>query len=215
MSVKTILEGLGAPAEAVSWAADYGDDMKRAWAECEHPELLLPMAAGVGVPNFDVLNAAVEVVRMNLDGIVIHPAVDKGFQTIERFICDEATDDEVLSVMSVMSQLTHDFDGASDSQLSSFGAVGTACEAALMASQGCLDGMMGKLSVCVMLSAQAKAEAVAPNGTDDVRGKVISVVLKRTAPLVRRYIPYESFVGGFVASMRAGKDGEDEYVPEA
>ena len=216
MSVKEILESLGAPAEAVSWAADYGTDMERAWNECEHPELLLPLAVGIGVPNFDVVNAAVEVIDVNLKCVVIHPAVEKGLKIVERFICDEADVGEVVAVMQTMARLTHEMDDEAVSQRSSCGAVAHVSEAAVLGDQGIIAGMMTRLSTAVMLSVQARAEAIGAGSTNKHKSDIIEATLKGTAPLVRRYIPYSSFVGGVVSAITTAHiEGEvyDEEFP--
>lgn len=201
MLVQGVLRSLGAPAEAVSWAADYGDDMRRAWNECEHPELLLPLAVGIGVPNFDVVNACVEVVGVNLSCMVIHPAVEKGLKLVERFICDEADSSEIVVVLQTMSRLTREINEDMVAQRSSFGAVAHTVEAALLGEGGHIGPMMSRLSTAVMLSAQARAETIAYGSTDKHKSDIIDATLKGTAPLVRRYIPYSSFVGGVVSAI--------------
>jgi len=213
MLVKAILESLGAPAEAVSWAADYGDDMKRAWDECEHPELLIPIAAGAGVPDFDVINATVEVINAHLECVLIHPAMDKGLKIVERFICGEATDDEVLSVCYKMGVLTKETPLDRVAFRSAAGAVAHVCEACIHAEQGCVDGMQARLSTAVMLAAQARTETIAHGCPDSFKADILDIGLRGTAPIVRRYVPYESFVGGFVAGMCVV--GEDEEMGRA
>lgn len=207
MLVQGILESLGAPAEAVSWAKDYGDDMRRAWNECEHPELLLPMAVGIGVPNFDVVNACIEVVGVNLACMAVHPLVEKGLMIIERFICDEADSGEVITVLHTMAKLSQKI--ADKAQRSSFGAVAHTGDAALLGNDGCMEPMMSRLSTAVMLSAQARAETIACGSTDRHKEQVIDDALKGTAPLVRRYIPYESFLGGVISAFTTTRIGDD------
>lgn len=214
MSVKAILESLGAPAEAVSWAADYGDDMKRAWDECEHPELLLPIAVGIGVPNFDVVNACIEVVSVNLSCMVIHPAVEKGLKIVERFICDEADSGEVVVVLQTMGRLTQEIDKSMFAQRSSFGAVAHTGEAALLGSDGQIGPMMSRVSTAVMLSAQARAETIAYGSSDKHKADVIEATLKGTAPVVRKYIPYESFLGGVISAITTAHIESDTYDEE-
>jgi hypothetical protein len=211
MLVQEILKSLGAPDNAVSWAADYGDDIRRAWNECEHPELLLPLAVGIGVPSFDVINACIEVVDVNLScmrldwdnkSFVINPAVEKGLKLIERFICDEADSGEVVVVLQTMGRLSQEIRG--HAQRSSFGSVAHTGEAALLGRNGHIIPMMSKLSTAVMLSAQARAETIACGSTDRHKSDLIDATLKGTAPLVRRYIPYESFLGGVISAIMMG-----------
>lgn len=221
MLVQGVLRSLGAPADAVSWAADYGDDMRRAWNECEHPELLLPMAVGIGVPNFDVVNACIEVVGVNLScmkldwddkSLVINPAVEKGLKLIERYICDEADSGEVVVVLQTMAKLSMDVRG--HAQRSSFGSVAHTGEAALLGDNGHIGPMMSRLSTAVMLSAQARAETIAYGSTDKHKSDLVNATLKGTAPLVRRYIPYESFLGGVISSMAVAHIQGDVYDEE-
>jgi len=216
MSVKDILESLGAPSGSVLWGMAYGDDMKRAWNECEHPELLLPIAVGVGVPNFDVINACVEVVRVNLACMAAHEATERGLRIVERFICDEADGGEVVVVLQTMARLSHETQDIA--QQASFGAVAHTGEAALLGGRGIIEPMMNRLSVAVILSAQARAETIANGSTDVHKGAIVDATLKGTAPLVRRYIPYESFVGGIISAIAtAHVRGEvyDEEFPDA
>jgi len=213
MSVKKILQALGAPAEAVSWGAKYGDNFRLAWDECEHPELLLPMAIGIGVPNFDVVNAAIEIVRANLMVVPVVIAIQRGLSIIERFICEEAVNDDVAGVIRTMAMLTQKTKPEEVAIRSAYGAVAHLGEVSILGDRGQVAGMMSRLSTAVMLSAQARSEIIACGSSDAHKAMVIDSGLKGTAPIVRMYIPYESFVGGFVATMNT--EERDEEMPYA
>lgn len=211
MSVKSILQSLGAPAEAVSWGAQYGDDFRLAWNECEHPELLLPMAAGMGVPNFDVVNAAIEVVKAHISVVPQSVFVDQGIRVIERFICEESADDEVVGVLRNMARMTGKTNNLAIK--SAYGSVAHLGEASIFGENGRINGMMTRLSTAVMLSAQARSEVIAHGSSRAHKAMVIDSGLKGTASIARMYVPFESFIGGLMAAMNA--EGCDEEMPYA
>lgn len=211
MSVKSILQSLGAPAEAVSWGAKYGDDFRLAWDECEHPELLLPMAVGMGVPNFDVVNAAIEVVRAHLMVVPRSAFIDQGLVTIERFICEDAVNDEVFGVLRNMARMTGKTKNIAIK--SAYGSVAHLGEASIFGEKGHTSAMMTRLSTAVMLSAQARSEVIAGGSSRVHREMVVNSGLKGTAPIARMYIPFSSFIGGLMAAMSA--ENHDEEMPYA
>lgn len=201
MSMSRILEELGAPAAAISWAAEYGGDVRLAWKSCEHPELMLPLAAGVGVPVFDVINAALEVVRVHLLGIGTYQAAQWAMTTIERFICAEAVDDDVVEVLEVMAEKAGALDEKFIAQRSAYAAISHLGQAALYGCQCEVELMMSRLSTSVMLAGQARSETVAKGSSEAHKARVVDQGLKGGANLVRRYIPYESVAGGLVGIL--------------
>lgn len=214
MSVKSLLESLEAPARAVAWAEPYGDDLRLAWSECEHPELLLPIACGIGVASWDVLNAAIEVIRENLACVVLHKEVIRGLDVAERFISFYADAEEMTGVLMAMSRLAREVDRddvSMQGQRSSYGSVAHICEAIILAQNYQMKLLMSRLSTAVVLAAQARAQTLTVGSTSAHMMRVIEAGLRGTAPIVRLYIPFESVVGGVVAMTQKG----EAYVPDA
>lgn len=201
MSVKIILEHIGASDDAVLWGAAYGDDMRRAWEECCHPEMMLPIAAGVGVPNFIVINAGVEVVCAHLINICFPAHAKEGIDAIERFICMEITQNDLASMLDIIVAKAGSLREKRGAEKGALGAVAHLVEAALFGDQRLLAPMMNKLSQAVFFSAYAMAEAIGKGSPDNYKRELFDRGLVAVAPIVRRFIPYESMAGGFIASM--------------
>lgn len=206
--VKAFLSKIGAPDTALEWADGYGNDLKRAWEECDHPEVLLPFACGMGVSDWDVFNATIEVMRAHLECVPLHKEVEHGLSVIEQCVSGSWVSDELLDVLQAMSRLSRETKRGEPGkwgQRSSYGAVAHVCEA-FIAAQNCqMSVMMSRVSSSVVLAAQSRAEVLTAGSTRTHTMSVTSEGLRGTAPIVRKYIPYESVVGGFISLMQEGE----------
>lgn len=205
--VKAVLSKIGAPDRALDWAESYGDDLKRAWEECDHPEVLLPFACGMGVSDWEVFNAAIEVMRAHLDCVPLHEEVERGLLTVERFASMGCIGEELVEILQTMSRLSREVKGkpGQQGQRASFGALAHICEAYIAAQHYQVSVMMSRVSSAVVLAAQARAEFITVGSTEAHTYGVTRDGLRGTAPIVRKYIPYESVVGGLISMTQEGE----------
>jgi len=92
----TILRGVDACGDSITWADQYGTDLARAWTECPRGDWLLWIAARVGVRRETVVLAACACARLALVHVPegeTRPLV--AIETAERWARGEATLDEV------------------------------------------------------------------------------------------------------------------------
>jgi len=214
MSVMKIFEELGAPVEAVEWSIPYGSDFRRMWNECEHPEFLLPVASGIGVSDWDVVNAAVEVVGALLKDVPLHDEAWQALIVVERTNCGQASREELSMTITTMGRLFEKERGHEEDapgRRSAYGAMVHLCETIIFAQNREVEMLMSRLSTAVLLAAQARAEVFFAKDSDKRKREAIKVTLARIAPLVRRFIPFESVVAAVVAMTQEG----DVYVPNS
>lgn len=202
---------MNAPPEVVRWATPFGGDLFGAWDSCEHPEVMLSFALGLGTPIPDVITGAIEVFDMIAPKEVLEdPAIILSTSVINRYIFDyrnKFDPGELYSAIGTLGLLETD----DEVMKSAYGSMSMLARATYLVGElNEVKDAQEALSISIGFIVKSRVDYLSKGCcvSDGDKHRTAMQLLYNSSHVARKYVPFSSVVGAVFFSMFGAEMGQ-------